>query len=77
MPINEMEDFLERNDVHIAIITTPAEAAQSMIDRVVAAGVPSVLNFAPIVATADTPVILRQVDLSTELMTLSFYLDKK
>jgi redox-sensing transcriptional repressor len=75
-PIGELENFLERNDVHIAIVTTPAEAAQEVIDRVVAAGVPSVLNFAPIRATAAEPVILRQVDLSTELMTLSFYLDK-
>jgi len=77
MPIDELEDFLEDTDVHIAIITTPAEAAQSVIDRVVAAGVPSVLNFAPVVASTDEPVILRQVDLSTELMTLSFYLDKE
>ena len=76
IPINEMESFLKQNEVHIAIITTPAEAAQSMIDRVIAAGVPSVLNFAPIVASSDKRVILRQVDLSTELMTLSFYLDK-
>lgn len=76
LPIENMEKFLENNEVHIAIITTPAASAQDVIDRVVAAGVPSVLNFAPIRATATEPVILRQVDLSTELMTLSFYLDK-
>ncbi len=76
LSIDELESFIEANDVHIAIITTPAEAAQPLIDRVVAAGVPSVLNFAPIRASAGEPVILRQVDLSTELMTLSFYLDK-
>jgi redox-sensing transcriptional repressor len=76
LPIDKLEDFLKETDVHIAIVTTPAEAAQAVIDRVVKAGVPSVLNFAPIRATANDSVILRQVDLSTELMTLSFYLDK-
>jgi redox-sensing transcriptional repressor len=76
LPITGLEDFIAQKDVHIAMITTPADSAQEMIDRVVAAGVPSVLNFAPIHATAGKPVILRQVDLSTELMTLSFYLEK-
>lgn len=76
LSIDELEDFIKDNAVHIAIITTPASVAQAMIDRVVRAGVPSVLNFAPIRATADDSVILRQVDLSTELMTLSFHLDK-
>ena len=74
--ISDLEKFLRENEVHIAIITTPSAAAQEVIDRVVAAGVPSVLNFAPIRAAGDKQVILRQVDLSTELMTLSFYLDK-
>ena len=74
--IKDLEKFLTKNTVHIAIITTPADAAQDLIDRVTAAGVPSVLNFAPIRATTSEPAVLRQVDLSTELMILSFYLDK-
>lgn len=76
LSITGLEKFLSENEVHIAVVTTPSVAAQKVIDRVVAAGVPSVLNFAPIRAASDQPVILRQVDLSTELMTLSFYLDK-
>jgi len=76
LSINQLDEFLHANDVHIAIVTTPSSAAQEVIDKVVAAGVPSVLNFAPIRASSDESVIVRQVDLSTELMTLSFYLDK-
>lgn len=76
MSVDKLEKFLAGNEVHIAIVTTPAAAAQSLIDRVTKAGVPSVLNFAPIRATTDEPAILRQVDLSTELMILSFYLDQ-
>lgn len=76
LDIDSIESFLEENEVHIAIVTTPAEAAEPIIDKVVKAGVPSVLNFAPIRATSGGPAIMRHVDLSTELMTLSFYLDK-
>jgi redox-sensing transcriptional repressor len=74
-PVDELEKFLKKNDVHIAMITTPAEPAQELIDRLIAAGVPSILNFAPVKATTAEPAIVRQVDLSTELMTLAFYLD--
>ena len=74
--VDSLEDFIRSNTVDIAIITTPAAVAQSIIDRVVKAGVPSVLNFAPVRATAAGPAVLRQVDLSTELMILSFYLNR-
>lgn len=74
-PIGRLESFIRKNEVNIAIITTPAEPAQDIIDRVIKAGVPSILNFAPVRATTDKPAIVRQVDLSTELMTLAFYLD--
>ena len=73
--ISSLEGFLKKNNVNIAIITTPAEPAQEIIDRVTAAGVPAILNLAPVRATTDEQAIVRQVDLSTELMTLAFYLD--
>lgn len=76
MPADGLEDFIRSHAVDIAIITTPAKVAQATIDRVVGAGVPSVLNFAPIRATVKEPAVLRQVDLSTELMILSFYLNQ-
>ncbi|MEK7817889.1 MAG: redox-sensing transcriptional repressor Rex [Actinomycetota bacterium] len=76
LPVYELENFIKTNTVDIAIITTPAAVAQSIIDRVVKAGVPSILNFAPVRATAAGSAVLRQVDLSTELMILSFYLNR-
>lgn len=76
MHVDKLEEFVKDHAVHIAIVTTPATVAQSIIDRAIDAGVPSVLNFAPIRATAREPAVVRQVDLSTELMILSFYLNK-
>ena len=51
----------------------PASAAQDVADRLTAAGVPSILNFAPTVISVPDEVSLRKVDLAVELQILSFY----
>ena len=79
----EIEDFedLERiakeRNVSIGIIATPAVAAQDAADRLVAASVKSILNFAPAVISVPDDVSLRKVDLSIELQILSFYEQRK
>ena len=60
-----------------ASIATPAAAAQEVCDRLVAAGVHSVLNFAPCVLTVPDDVDVRKVDLSTELQILAFHEQRK
>jgi redox-sensing transcriptional repressor len=59
------------------VIATPAHAAQDVCDRLVAAGVTSILNFAPVVLTVPDGVDLRKVDLSIELQILSFHEQRK
>jgi redox-sensing transcriptional repressor len=61
----------------IGVIATPAEAAQEVCDRLVAAGVTSILNFAPTVLSVPGDVDLRKVDLSIELQILSFHEHRK
>jgi len=61
----------------IGVIATPASAAQDVADRMVRAGVGSVLNFAPRVLTVPSEVLLRYVDLSIELQVMSFYLSHR
>jgi redox-sensing transcriptional repressor len=57
----------------IGVITTTANVAQDVADRLVAAGVSSILNFASVVITVPPGVAVRKVDLSIELQILSFY----
>ncbi len=57
----------------IGVITTPAAGAQRVADQMVAAGVRSILNFAPRVLEVPADVSLRYVDLSIELQIMSFY----
>jgi len=57
----------------IGVIATPATVAQDVAERLVAAGVTSILNFAPGVLSVPEHVAVRKVDLSIELQILSFY----
>lgn len=72
--LDDLAGDVAANGVAIGIITTPAGAAQSVANRLVEAGIGSILNFAPAVITVPAHVELRQVDLSTELQILTFYL---
>ena len=71
--LDGLAQLVEDRGIAIGIIATPAAAAQEVADRLVDAGVRSILNFAPAVITVPTHVSLRKVDLATELQILSFY----
>jgi len=58
-------------------IAIPAGAAQGMCDRLVAAGVTSILNFAPLVLNVPDGVDVRKVDLSIELQILAFHAQRR
>ena len=59
--------------IAIGIIATPSTGAQEVADRLVAAGITSILNFAPTVINVPPVASLRKVDLALELQILSFY----
>jgi len=69
----DIEDVIRRFDVAIGVIATPAPVAQNVCDRLVAAGVTSILNFAPVVLGVPAGVEVRKVDLSIELQILAFH----
>lgn len=71
--IDELDQLAAELQIGIGVIATPAAAAQGVADRLVAAGVTSILNFAPVVLTVPDGVSLRKVDLALELQILSFY----
>jgi redox-sensing transcriptional repressor len=73
----ELEDVVRSGNVSIGVIATPAGAAQEVCDQLVAAGVTSILNFAPTVLQVPDGVDLRKVDLAVELQILSFHEHRK
>lgn len=74
---DELDRIISENGVSIGVITTPPGAAQQVCDRLVAAGVTSILNFAPTVLSVPDGVDVRKVDLSIELQILAFHEQRK
>jgi redox-sensing transcriptional repressor len=72
--IRHMEVDLKKEPVEIAILVTPAEAAQEVADRLVRAGVKAILNFAPVQLHVPQDVAVQTVNMALELETLSFAL---
>ena len=75
--LDEITELVREHEIAIGVIATPATAAQDVSDRLVAAGVTSILNFAPVVLSVPEGVDLRKVDLSIELQILSFHEQRK
>jgi redox-sensing transcriptional repressor len=71
--LDDLEDVAAEQPIAIGVVATPAGPAQQVCDRLVAAGVRSVLNFAPCVLSVPDGVDVRKVDLSTELQILAFH----
>lgn len=72
--IDSLERVLELEKIQIVVLTVPAEAAQGLADRLVAAGVTAILNFVPMRLQTPDHVKVHYVDLAIELESLSFYL---
>jgi redox-sensing transcriptional repressor len=72
--VDDLEEDVATLQIAIGIVATPAEAAQTVADRMVSAGIRSILNFAPVVLKVPAGVTSRQVDLATELQILSYHL---
>ncbi len=72
----EIPAVVATHGIAIGVICTPAEASQAAADRLVAAGVRSILSFSPIVLAVPADVDLRSVDLSTQLQILGFHLQE-
>jgi len=75
--IDELDEVIAENGISIAVIAVPPHAAQEVADRLVGAGITSILNFAPAVVTVPVGVDLRKVDLSIELQILAFHEQRK
>jgi redox-sensing transcriptional repressor len=74
---DDLPELVAEHDIAIGVIATPASAAQEVAERLVDAGVRSVLNFASAVITVPPGVSVRKVDLAVELQILAFYEQRK
>ncbi len=75
--IDELPRLTTELGTAIGIVATPASAAQAVADRLVEAGIESILNFAPSPINVPAGTSVRKVDLAVELQILSFYQQRR
>ena len=71
-PLDVLEKRVKEYDIHVGVVTVPAQEAQKVTDQMIQAGVKAILNFSPRVLKVPHDVVLRNVDLSVNLEVLSF-----
>src|SRR6185503_5454273 len=76
-PVDALPEVVASLDAAIGMICTPGSVAQEVADRMIDAGIRSILNFAPSVISVPEGVSVRKVDLAIELQILAFYEQRK
>ncbi|MBN2058121.1 MAG: redox-sensing transcriptional repressor Rex [Candidatus Saganbacteria bacterium] len=73
-PMEAMEKIIRQEDIEIAVLTVPADAAQEIAVRLEKCGIKAILNFAPVKLSLSRRVKVSNVDLAMEIKTLSFFI---
>ncbi|KRL04853.1 redox-sensing transcriptional repressor Rex [Liquorilactobacillus oeni] len=79
VPIYHMDDMKEQltvQQIEIVILTVPSNIAQEVTNELVEVGIKGILNFTPLRITVPNSVRVQNVDLTNELQTLIYFLDK-
>ncbi len=74
--IEEMEKFIQTENINIGVLVVPADSAQEVADKMVAGGIKAILNFAPIHIILLPEIKIHNVDLSIEFEGLTYYLSQ-
>jgi len=68
-----LTDVLHEHGVTVAIVAVPGPVAQTVADKLVAAGIRGILNFAPVRLSVPDDVFVEDLDVTTALETVAFY----
>lgn len=71
-----LEEFIEGNDIDIAVLTVPKDSAPSIAERLVRSHIKGILNFAHVDLAVPKEIIVENVHLSDSLMKLSYNITK-
>ena len=74
-PIADLCSAIKIAEISIGIVAVPAPNAQEVIDRLASCGVKAILNYAPISPFTPTGVVMRNIDPTLALQSMTYYLD--
>ena len=71
-----LKPYVKKHQIHLAILTTPADVSQAVTDRLVSVGVRAIWNFSPTQLTVPDGVLVRNEHISVGLAELSYHLKR-
>lgn len=75
--LEKMVSLCKRMHINIGIITTPAECAQEVCDRMIEGGILAIWNFAPVSLNVPEHILVQNENMASSLAVLSKHLKKK
>jgi redox-sensing transcriptional repressor len=71
-PLDDLSQMIAEQNISLAVLSVPAEAAQHVADQLVASGIIGIFNFAPMPLNVPPSVSVVAVDLSVQLEHLAY-----
>ena len=73
--IQDLKEIIQKEDIKVAVVATPASAAQDVTDMLVDVGIKAILNYAPLYLKVPDEVIVENIDPAVHLQKLSYFLE--
>lgn len=75
--IKDLDELIKEEQIDIAIIAVPPDSAQAVADKLVAAGIKAILNFAPRSIKVPPDVMVKNENMAVEMEALTYYLSNR
>jgi redox-sensing transcriptional repressor len=75
--IKNLKEQIKEQQITVAILAVPAEKAQELTDQLLEVGIQGILNFTTVPLTVPEKVIVQDVDLSVELQSLIYGINRR
>jgi redox-sensing transcriptional repressor len=76
-PMDKLNDIITRYNISTAVITVPGVAAQDVCNQLINNGIKGILNFTPVILKVPEKVIINNINLSTEIEVILYYLNQQ
>ena len=73
LPVSQLAAFVKEQDIQVAVLAVPENAAAGILDQLAAAGVQGVLNFSPVQLKAGTALFIQNINIAFEIENLFYY----
>ena len=74
--MDQLSAVLDEQQIRIAVLAVPPQAAQHVADQLVAAGIRAILSYVPMMVKVPAHVAIRHIDPVVSLQSMTYYLER-